>query len=58
LWGSQIYDFFIAVNKIEAISMYFHDVPEIQEKSCPSKTIPKVRSSGASSSGRNARPIA
>jgi hypothetical protein len=52
--GSHICEFFIAANKFEAVRAYFHDVSEIQEKSCPSKTIPKVRSSGASSSGRNA----
>jgi hypothetical protein len=56
--GSHIYEFFIGFNKIEAIRAYFHDVPEIQEKSCPSKTIPKVRSSGASSRGRNAWTVA
>jgi hypothetical protein len=48
---SHIYEFCIAVNKIEA---HFWDVPEIQETSFPSKTVIKAGSSGASSSGRNA----
>jgi len=58
LWGPTFMSSPLLRYKIEALRAYFHDVLEIQEKSCPYKTIPKVRSSCAFRSGTDAWPIA